>query len=139
MAWIPVMRLVAGALYEYLQIVQAYLGPPITAVFFLEVFAKRINGKGAVAGLIVGFILGMAKMTAQILAGIESVGPHLPGFLVAFGEFNFLSFCLVLFAVSVIVVVIVSLLTPRPSEETPMPPRRRRPSGAGPAGTSRTR
>ena len=30
-AWIPVMKFVAGALYQYLQAVQAYLGPPITA------------------------------------------------------------------------------------------------------------
>lgn len=113
-AWIPVMRYVAGALYEYLQSVQAYLGPPITAVFFLGIFAKRVNAAGAIAGLVAGFVLGMAKMGAQILAGVGSLSGQLPAWLVAFGKFNFLYFCLVLFAVSVATVVIVSLLTRRP-------------------------
>ena len=116
-AWIPVMKYVSGALYEYLQTVQAYLAPPITAAFFLGVFFRRINGAGAVAGMICGFILGMAKLAVQILAGVESVAPNLPDFLVAFGTFNFLYFCLVLFAISVIVMVVVSLLTARPPAE----------------------
>ncbi|MGB2821553.1 MAG: sodium:solute symporter [Phycisphaerae bacterium] len=117
-AWIPVMKMVAGALYQYLQIVQAYLAPPITAVFFLGVFWKRVNASGAVAGLIVGFLLGMAKLAAQVLAGVEGWGPALPGWLVWFGlEFNWLYFCLALFAVSVFVIVLVSLLTAAPSLE----------------------
>jgi len=112
--WIPVMQYVSGALYEYLQTVQAYLAPPITAAFFLGVFAKRINGAGAVAGLIGGFILGMAKLAAQILAGIGGVSEQLPAFVVSFGQFNFLYFCLILFAVSVVVMVLVSLVTGKP-------------------------
>ena len=113
--WIPVMRRVSSALYEYLQIVQAYLGPPITAVFFLGVFWQRINGKGAVTGLIVGFVLGMAKLAFQILAGVESVA--LPDVLVAFGTFQWLYFCLCLFGVCVVTVVVVSLLTAKPPAE----------------------
>ena len=116
-AWIPVMKLVAGALYEYLQIVQAYLAPPITAVFFLGVFAKRINAKGAVTGLIVGFILGMAKLAAQVLSGVGAVSPHLPAFVISFGLFNWLYFCLVLFGVSVLVIVTVSLMSAAPAPE----------------------
>ncbi len=115
--WIPVMKYVSGALYEYLQTVQAYLAPPITAAFFLGVFFRRINGAGAVAGMICGFILGMAKLAVQILAGVESVAPSLPTFLIEFGTFNFLYFCLVLFAISVIIMVVVSLLTSRPPAE----------------------
>ena len=116
-AWIPVMRYVASDLYKYLQSVQAYLGPPITAVFFLGVFWRRINGKGAVTGLIFGFLLGMAKLAFQILAGLESVAPSLPAFLVEFGKFNFLYFCIVLFALTVVVIVVTSLFTARPSAE----------------------
>ena len=112
--WIPVMRHVSGALYEYLQSVQAYLAPPITAVFFLGIFVRRVNGKGATTGMAVGFVLGLAKMTAQILSNLESMAEVLPGWLVAFGQFNFLYFCLVLFAVSAGLVVVVSLLTAPP-------------------------
>ena len=111
------MRYVSRGLYLYLQSVQAYLGPPITAAFFLGVFWKRINGKGALAGLICGFVLGMVKLAAQTLAGIQSIAPSLPAFVLEFGRFNFLYFCLVLFAVSVAVIVIVSLLTRRPAPE----------------------
>jgi len=114
LVWIPVMRRVSSALYEYLQIVQAYLGPPITAAFFLGVFWRRINGKGAVTGLVVGFALGMAKLGCQVLAGVESLAPSLPGALVAFGKFQWLYFCLTLFAVSVVVIVVVSLLSAPP-------------------------
>ncbi|MBE3134738.1 MAG: sodium/solute symporter [Acidobacteria bacterium] len=113
-AWIPVMQHVSGALYEYLQKVQAFLAPPITAAFFLGVFVQRVNGKGAVAGLVSGFILGMAKLAAQALVGSEWAAGSLPGFVVALGEFNWLYFCLVLFAVSVMIIVVVSLLTGRP-------------------------
>jgi len=116
-AWIPMMRYVSRGLYLYLQSVQAYLGPPITAVFFLGVFSKRINGKGALAGLICGFVLGMAKLAAQTLAGIQSLRADLPAALLWVGDFNFLYFCLILFAVSVIVIVVVSLLTARPPAE----------------------
>ena len=117
MAWIPVMQYVSGALYVYLQKVQAYLGPPITAVFFLGVFAKRVNGKGAVAGLLCGFGLGVAKLAAEIFGGMDAVKGHLPGFIIAFGQFNFLYFCILLFAISIFIVVGVSLLSPAPSKE----------------------
>jgi SSS family solute:Na+ symporter len=115
--WIPVMKYIAGGLYVYLQSVQAYLAPPITAVFFLGVFHKRINSAGAVTGLVCGFALGMAKMALQILAGIASTRAHIHPGLLWLGEFNFLYFCLVLFGVCVALVVAVSLLTPKPSEE----------------------
>ncbi|MBM4029523.1 MAG: sodium/solute symporter, partial [Planctomycetes bacterium] len=61
--WIPVMQRVSqGGLYQYLQSVQGYLAPPITAVFLLGLFWPRINGHGAVAGLALGFLAGMAKL-----------------------------------------------------------------------------
>ena len=44
--WIPVIRGQHG-LYFYLQAVQGYLAPPIFVVFFLGVFIKRMNAKGA--------------------------------------------------------------------------------------------
>jgi SSS family solute:Na+ symporter len=116
-AWIPMMRYVSRSLYLYLQTVQAYLGPPITAAFFLGVFFRRINGRGALAGLICGFVLGMAKLAADTLKGIKGIAPSLPGFVLEFGNFNFLYYCLILFAVSVAVIVVVSLLTARPEPQ----------------------
>lgn len=108
--WIPVMaRISDGGLYLYLQSVQGYLAPPITAVFILGLFWKRINGQGAVWGMTIGFTIGLAKTIIQAIFGqgkIES-----PAFLAWLGDFNFLYFSCVLFFISVIVVVIASYLT----------------------------
>ncbi|RKY07469.1 MAG: Na+/glucose cotransporter [Planctomycetota bacterium] len=116
MAWIPVMHYIGeGGLYLYLQSVQGYLAPPITAVFLLGLFWKRMNAKGAVAGLGIGFIAGMAKLTIQACEGAGYL-TNLP-WLAAVGKFNFLYASGVLSAISVVVIVVVSLLTERPSAE----------------------
>ena len=75
--WIPVMPLVSkGGLYQYLQSVQGYLGPPITAVFLLGIFNSRINNRGAVWGLGLGLVLGMAKLLIQSLFGAGKRESH---------------------------------------------------------------
>lgn len=114
--WIPVMEKISGGgLYVYLQSVQGYLAPPITAVFLLGLFFKRINGAGAVAGLAVGFVLGMAKLTIQGMVGADMLQDS--AFLVAVGEYNFLFATGWLFAISAVVVVVASVLTPPPAPE----------------------
>jgi SSS family solute:Na+ symporter len=62
--WIPVIQGGKG-LYDYLQGVQAYLAPPIAVVFFLGVFIKRMNTKGCLSALIVGFILGIFRLVVD--------------------------------------------------------------------------
>ena len=122
--WIPIMPMVSKyGLYGYLQTVQAYLGPPITAVFLLGLFSRRINGAGAVAGLMLGFTLAMAKLGCDIahdqipaLWTDPSLGQTMNtlGWLVAaLGGMNWLYFSLLLFGVSVSSIVLVSLITPR--------------------------
>jgi SSS family solute:Na+ symporter len=119
MLWIPVMYKVAGGgLYKYLQSVQGYLAPPITAVFLLGLFHKRINAHGAVWGLSIGFVLGMTKLTIQALYGTMDPGKLTdPAWLAAIGDLNFLYFSGVLFLFSIVVVLIASYLTPAPSLE----------------------
>ncbi len=117
MAWIPVMHYIGkdGGLYLYLQKVQGYLAPPITAVFMLGLFWKRMNAKGAVAGLGIGFVAGMTKLTLQAFEGAGHL-TNLP-WLEAVGKFNFLYASGVLSLISVVVIVVVSLLTEKPSAE----------------------
>ena len=118
--WIPVMyRIAGGGIYQYLQSVQGYLAPPITAVFLLGLFWKRINATGAMWGLIVGFILGMAKLGIQ--AQYSSLDPEKmvdPTWLAAIGDFSFLYASGVLLLISIAVVVIGSFLTPAQNEDT---------------------
>ncbi|MBN2272373.1 MAG: sodium:solute symporter [Sedimentisphaerales bacterium] len=116
--WIPVMqRISQGGLYKYLQSVQGYLAPPITAVFFLGLFFKRINGKGAVAGLAVGFIAGMAKLTIQALTGGNDPVITSPHWLVYVGQYNFLFATGWLILISFVTIIAVSLLTAPPNPE----------------------
>jgi len=110
--WIPIMKQVAqggGGLYDYLQNVQSFLAPAITATFLLGIFWGRINSKGAVWGLTVGFILGMGKLTVQTFFGSGKI--ENPAFLAAIGDFNAYYACGILFLASAITLIVVSLLT----------------------------
>jgi SSS family solute:Na+ symporter len=114
--WIPVMaKISGGGLYQYLQSVQGYLAPPITAVFFLGLFWKRINSAGATWGLAAGFVLGMIKLTIQAFYGKGKIED--PAWLAVVGDFNFLYATGILFAASAVIIVVASLLTPPPPEE----------------------
>ena len=117
--WIPVIQGARG-LYEYLQGVQAYLAPPIFAVFFLGVFIKRLNGKGCLAALVVGFLLGVFRLLVDTpvtlkVAGFEA-GYTGGSFLWIVNNIFFQYYSLVIFVVSAVVLVVVSYVTARPSE-----------------------
>jgi SSS family solute:Na+ symporter len=107
--WIPVMKGISDTLYQYLQSVQSYLAPPIAAVFLLGVFVPRINGKGALAAMVSGFVVGILRIV------LELCRHSLSGFLYAFATINFLYFCIFLFIFSIVVMIVVSLLTEKPS------------------------
>jgi SSS family solute:Na+ symporter len=109
MIWIPVMEKISGVLYQYLQSVQSYLAPPIAAVFLFGVFSKRINAKGAYTAMVTGFIIGILRII------MELVKDHLGGIFYAFATVNFLYFCIMLFLLSIVVMVVVSLLSEKPS------------------------
>jgi SSS family solute:Na+ symporter len=110
-AWIPVMKNISGVLYEYLQSVQAYIAPPITAVFLLGIFSKRINAKGAMATLIAGLILAAFRLVLEINKD------GLSGFWFWFADVSFLNFAVYMFLFCVALTIIVSLLTEKPAEE----------------------
>ncbi len=79
LVWIPVIQGARG-LYDYLQGVQGYLGPPIFTVFFLGVFVKRTNAKGCLSALVVGFVLAMFRLAVDTpvslgLAGFQNGYP----------------------------------------------------------------
>jgi SSS family solute:Na+ symporter len=108
--WIPMMGRISSQLYVYLQSVQAYVSPPIAAVFLLGVFWKRINGEGAIVSLLAGFVLGAARFILEVVYA----GTPLSGFLDWFVRMNFLHFAILIFVVCFALLVIVSLLTPAP-------------------------
>jgi len=106
LAWIPFMGVLASGLYTYIQSVQAYLAPPIAAVFLIGVFWTRANAKGAMAALLIGSTIGALRLV------LEMNKAHLTGLLRDFVGINFLHFALILFGISTVILVIVSLATP---------------------------
>ena len=115
LAWIPFMQYISGTLYEYLQSVQSYIAPPIAAVFLLGVFWKRVNAKGALASLLVGFVLGMARLGLEL--NKDALGDG--GLLFYLADVMFLHVAALLFLVCAAVLVGVSLATaPPPAEKT---------------------
>ena len=72
--WIPIMKAMAGGgIYKYLQQVQGYLAPPITAVFLLGLFWKKTNPTGAFVGLISGFVLGILKLLIEAIVSFNDM------------------------------------------------------------------
>jgi SSS family solute:Na+ symporter len=119
--WIPVIQGARG-LYDYLQGVQGYLAPPIFTVFVFGIFNRRLNSKGCLAALLVGFVLGVFRLAVD-----TPVSLHLPGFADGYTPGSFLwivnnlyfqYYSLFIFVVSVIVMVVVSYATapPRPEQ-----------------------
>jgi len=109
--WIPIMQNISGVLYEYLQSVQSYIAPPITSVFLLGIFYKRINSIGALTTLIVGLIVAFLRIGLEL--GIGSLDPD--GILYAVANANFLTFAAWFFLFCVILCLVVSWLTPAPT------------------------
>jgi SSS family solute:Na+ symporter len=117
LAWIPVIQGGKG-LYDYLQGVQAYLAPPIFVVFFLGVFFKRLNGEGALAALIVGFLMGIFRLAVDTpvklgMAGFEN-GYTEGSFMWIVNNTFFQYYSLLIFVVCVLVMVGVSYRTKEP-------------------------
>ena len=109
--WIPFMKYINAQLYVYLQSVQAYISPPIAAVFLIGVFWPRATGTGALAALLTGFVLGAARFLLELrYAGQEMA----EGLLQTFVRMNFLHFAVVMFVICVAVLIGVSLASAAP-------------------------
>ena len=117
--WIPVIQGARG-LYDYLQGMQAYLAPPIAAVFFLGVFVKRLNAAGCLAALVSGFALGLVRLAIDtpVTLGMDGYeNGYAPGTLLwIVNNIYFQYYGLLIFLVSVAVMVGVSLATGAPSD-----------------------
>ncbi len=119
LGWIPFMNsLMSGGIFHYLQSVQAYISPPIAAVFLLGLFYKWINARGAIVALWTGFAIGVFRLVAEFMSkdGGLSVAPD--SALAYFLDINFLHFALFLFLFCVLILIVVSKLTPPQDPKT---------------------
>ncbi|MCB0638702.1 MAG: sodium/solute symporter, partial [Lewinella sp.] len=113
--WIPVIQGSRG-LYDYLQSVQGYLAPPIFVVFFFGVFFKRMNAKGGLAALLVGFGLGLFRLAIDTPVMLTEGYEYAEGsFFWVMNNIFFQYYSLIIFLISAAVMVGVSYATAPPS------------------------
>jgi len=110
--WIPVMSLIADVLYEYLQSVQSLIAPGIAAVFLLGLVSRRITPAAGYAGLVSGFVLGMIRLV--MLPFKDSVANTSFAWIV---QMNWLYYCILLFVLVTVIMIVVSMFTKAASEE----------------------
>jgi SSS family solute:Na+ symporter len=118
MAWIPVMMNL-GSLYDYLQGIQSLLAPSMVAVFVLGIFSKKITPKAGEAGMIVGFFIGMVRLLTNVMthSGKDIMTGSIWESTSWFWKTNWLIFEIWLLAFIMIMMVVVSFVTPKPTAQ----------------------
>lgn len=119
LGWIPFMKaLMGGGIFHYLQSIQAYISPPIAAVFLFGLYFKWINGKGAIISLWIGFIVGIFRLVVEYMSNEGLIRVADNSFLGFVLGINFLHFALYLFLFCGAVLMLVSRMSiPQPEEK----------------------
>ncbi len=101
-----------GVLYQYLQSVQSYIAPPITAVFILGILWKRVNSKAAIITLFSGLVMAALRIAAEISKD------SLSGVAYQFATINFAHMAIFMFIFSAIVCILTTMITTAPNYDT---------------------
>ncbi|RXN38397.1 sodium glucose cotransporter 1 [Labeo rohita] len=115
-AWIPIVQSAqSGQLFEYTQSITSYLAPPISAVFILAIFCKRVNEPGAFFGLCIGLLVGLARMITEFAYGTGSC-MHPSDCPTIICGIHYLYFALIVFGLTCSVILVISYMT-KPIED----------------------
>lgn len=118
--WIPIIQASQGSqLFNYIQSITSYLAPPICSVYLLAIFWPRTNEPGAFWGLMVGLVIGLIRFGMEFSTTVPACGdftsPQPADWWVTIvQQVHYLHFGLILWAISGLVAVAVSLVTPAP-------------------------
>src|ERR1700686_2485792 len=114
--WVPFIGYISSQLYIYLQSVQAYISPPISACFILGILWPRLNGSGAISSLLTGFVLGATRFILELAD--RAAGGHFESPVARWIiDMNFLHYAIFMFVVCALVLVTVSLMTKAPDRK----------------------
>ncbi|MDR0533645.1 MAG: sodium:solute symporter [Verrucomicrobiales bacterium] len=141
--WVLVIKALHSNLYEYLQSVQGYLSPAIAVLFLAGVFWKRATAPAALWAFIAGVVGGFARLGAdlimrtdgvvvkelkqQLYKGVISAEQYAQGIapikakhglIFEMWNIHWLYYCQILFAVTLALVIIISLTTKAPDPRT---------------------
>ncbi|XP_062603666.1 sodium/mannose cotransporter SLC5A10-like [Saccostrea cucullata] len=115
--WIPLIKAAQqGQLFLYIQALTGYVAPPICSLFLLAIFVPRINEKGAFWGLLIGHIAGITRMVLDFVYPSPGCGKvdDRPAIV---KDIHFTYFSGILLVLAAVVILLVSLVTERPSME----------------------
>jgi SSS family solute:Na+ symporter len=107
---VPLVKVISSQVYIFLQSVQAFVSPPITAVFLFGLFSKKINSKTALITLIIGEAIGFSRLILEI---ISNAGVQLHPSLIWILGINFLHFAIFLFVVSISIILVLNFYSVR--------------------------
>jgi len=145
--WVLVIKALHSNLYEYLQSVQGYLSPSIAVLFLVGVFWKRATAPAALWAFIVGVVGGFARLAADLLfkdvtasngtslkdlkvqlyQGVISQDQYSAliapiqakyGLLFHLENIHWLYWCQILFATTLVLMIVISLVTKAPDAGT---------------------
>ncbi len=112
LSWIPFMKsLMGGGIFFYLQNIQAYISPPIAAVFLLGLYFTWINAEGAIISLWTGFVLGMSRLITEFMANEGIIHPDSDSVIGYLLSINFLHYAIIIFVFCAVVMIVVSKMT----------------------------
>jgi SSS family solute:Na+ symporter len=141
--WVLVIKALHSNLYEYLQSVQGYLSPAIAVLFVVGVFWKRATAPAALWSFMVGVAAGFARLAADLVMRVD--GPLVKelkqalykgtitaeqfaaqiapirekhGVIFDFWNIHWLYFCQILFVLTAVLMVVISLVTKAPDPAT---------------------
>ncbi len=104
--WVPFIERVSDSLWGYLQLVIAYTSPPVVSAFILGLFWKRANAHGAFYSLVIGGAFAVFMIISQAY--------DLSAFI---NDSHFLMKANILFVISLISHIFISLSTKTPEKE----------------------
>lgn len=87
------------SLVKYYQQMLSYISPPIVAAFFLGLFSKRANAQGIFYGLLSGLVIAVTLLFYK-----DNI----------FGDMHFLLVVPFLFSLSLLIMMAISWMTPKP-------------------------
>jgi solute:Na+ symporter, SSS family len=116
LVWIPILtKIGGGVMYQYLQNVQSYIAPPVTAVFLMGILWKRVNAQAAITTLFAGLLLLVLRLSTEIYFQTEIVaGTPVDSLFYSLATINFAHMAIVLFIFAVLLCTAVTLATNPP-------------------------
>lgn len=116
-AWVPFIDRVSDSLWKYLQLVISYTAPPAVATFVLGLFWKRASATGSIVSLLFGFVFAIVMLSLNIYVGTLPEGVEAEGLVKTLTDLHFLLMAFYMWLSCMAVHVVVSIMTPPPSEE----------------------